>query len=66
MSHTKSGVCAMATFFLPLGKSLDVIDKTASHYLRKVGVVLSGTASHVIMSGARKAPRTKGRGKDVN
>ena len=33
---------------------------------QKVGVALSGTASHVTMSDARKAPSTKGRGEDIN
>ena len=40
--------------------------KTASLLIQKVGVVLSGTASHVTVSDARKAPCTKGRGKDIN
>ena len=31
-----------------------------------VGVVLSGTMSHVIVSDKRKAPRVKGKGKDIN
>ena len=39
---------------------------TASLFIYKVGMVLSGTASHVTVSDARKAPRTKGRGKDNN
>ena len=51
------------------GQSLDIIDKTlselnqmetASLQIQKVGLVLSGTMSHVIMSGARKTPHSKG------
>ena len=33
--------------------------ETASPFIQKVGVVLSGTASQVTVSEARKAPRTK-------
>ena len=40
--------------------------ETASLFIEKVGVVLSGTMSHVITSDARKAPQAKGRGKDIN
>ena len=40
--------------------------ETASLFIRKVGVLLSGTASHVTVSDARKAPRAKGRGEDIN
>ena len=40
--------------------------ETASLYKQKVGVVLLGTMSQVIVSDARKATRTKGRGKDIN
>ena len=40
--------------------------ETASLFIQKVGVVLSGTMSHVTMREARKAPRAKGRGKDIN
>ena len=37
-----------------------------SLFIQRVGVVLSGTMSHVIVNDARKAPRANGRGKDVN
>ena len=40
--------------------------ETASLFTQKVGVVLSGTASHVTMSDARNAPRSKLRDKDIN
>ena len=40
--------------------------ETASLFIQKVGVVLSGTMSHVIVSDERKAPCVKGRGKDIN
>ena len=40
--------------------------ETASLLIQKVGVVLSGTMNHMIMSDTRKAPLTKGRGEDVN
>ena len=40
--------------------------ETASLFIQKVGVVLSGTMSHVTTSDARKALSTKGRGKDIN
>ena len=40
--------------------------ETALLFIQKVGVVLSGIMSHVIMSDARKAPSAKGRGEDVN
>ena len=40
--------------------------ETASLFIQKVGVVISGTASHVIVSDLKKALRTKGRGKDIN
>ena len=40
--------------------------ETASLFIQKVDVVLSGTMSHVIMSDARKARWTKGRGKDIS
>ena len=40
--------------------------ETASLYIQKVGVVLPGTMCHVIISDARKASLSKGRGKDVN
>ena len=40
--------------------------ETASLFIQKVGVVLSGKMSHVIMSDERKAPRAKGRGEDIN
>ena len=39
--------------------------ETASLFIQKVGVVLSGTASHVTMSDMRKAPRAKGSSKDI-
>ena len=39
--------------------------ETASLYIHKVGVVLHGTTSHVIMSDVRKAPCAKGRGMDA-
>ena len=37
--------------------------KTASLFIQKVGVILSGTASHVTV---RKAPHAKGRVEDIN
>ena len=40
--------------------------ETASLFIQKVGVVLSGTMSHMIMKDVRKAVCAKGRGKDVN
>ena len=40
--------------------------ETASLFIQKVGVVLSGTMSHLIVSDARKAPLAKGRCKDIN
>ena len=40
--------------------------ETASLLIQKLGVVLSGTTSHVITSDSRKAPIAKGRGKDIN
>ena len=40
--------------------------ETASLFIQKVGEVLSGTKSHVTMSDWRKAPCSKGRGKDIN
>ena len=40
--------------------------ETASLYIQKVGVVLPGTMSHVIISDKSKAPLAKGRGEDVN
>ena len=40
--------------------------ETASLYIQKVGVVLSGTMDHVTVSDARKVPQAKGRGKDIN
>ena len=40
--------------------------ETASPYTQKVGVVLSGTMSQVIMSDLRKAPHIKGRVEDVS
>ena len=39
---------------------------TASLFIQKVGVVLSGTMSHVIMSDARKAPCAKGGVEDIS
>ena len=39
--------------------------ETASLFIQKLGVVLSGTMSHVIVSDARKAPHAKGRAKDI-
>ena len=39
---------------------------TASLFIQKVGVVLSGTMSHMTASDARKALRSKGKGKDIN
>ena len=35
--------------------------ETASLYIQKVGVVLPGTMSHVIISDTRKAPCVKGK-----
>ena len=40
--------------------------ETASLFIQKVDVVLSGTVSHVIMSDVRKAPGAKGRGDNIN
>ena len=40
--------------------------ETASLFIQKVSVILSGTASHVTVSDARIAPRVKGRGEDIN
>ena len=40
--------------------------ETASLFKQKVGVILSGTTSHVTVSDARKAPHAKGRGEDIN
>ena len=40
--------------------------ETASLFIKKVGVVLSGKMSYVAVSEARKATRAKGRGKDIN
>ena len=40
--------------------------ETVSLYIQNMGVLLSGTMSHVIMSDARKALHAKGTGKDVN
>ena len=40
--------------------------ETASLLIQNVGVVLSGTMSHMIVSDTRKAPRTKSRDKDIN
>ena len=40
--------------------------ETASLYMQKVGVVLSGTMSHVTASDAREAPRAKGSGNGIN
>ena len=40
--------------------------ETTSLYIQKMGVVLSGTMRHMIMSELRKAPYAKDRGKDVN
>ena len=39
--------------------------ETASLFIQKVGVVLSGTASHMTESDSRKAPWVKGRGEDI-
>ena len=40
--------------------------ETASLFIQKVGVALSGAARSVTMSNARKAPRAKVRGEDIN
>ena len=40
--------------------------ETPSLFIQKVGVVLSGTMSHMTMSDMRKATCAKGRGKDIN
>ena len=40
--------------------------ETASIFIQKVGVVLSGTMSHMTASNARKALSAKGRDKDKN
>ena len=39
--------------------------ETASLFIKKIGEVLSGTMSHVIVSEARKALYPKGKGEDV-
>ena len=39
--------------------------ETASLFMQKVDVVLSGTVSHMTMSDMRKAPSAKGRDKDI-
>ena len=38
----------------------------ASLFLQKVGVVLSGTMSHMTISEVRKAPGANSRDKDIN
>ena len=40
--------------------------EAASLLIQKVGMVLSGTTSHVVVSDVRKAPQAKGRGKNIN
>ena len=40
--------------------------ETASLFIQKVGEVLSGTMSHMIVSDTRKAPHAKGKGEDIN
>ena len=40
--------------------------ETATLFIQKVGVVLSGTMSNMTASDARKALRAKGRGEDIN
>ena len=40
--------------------------ETAVLFMQKVGVVLIGKMSHVVVSDARKALCNKGRGKDIN
>ena len=40
--------------------------ETASLFIQKVGMVLLGTASHMTVSDARKAPHAKGRGQGIN
>ena len=40
--------------------------ETASLFIQKVVVVLSGTASHMTVSDARKAPCENGISKDIN
>ena len=40
--------------------------ETAKLFIQKVGVLLSSTASNVTVSDARKAPHSKGRGKEIN
>ena len=42
------------------------MELTASLFIQKVCVVLSGTMNHIIVSNARKAPCAKGRGEDIN
>ena len=37
--------------------------ETASLFIQRVGLVLSGTTNHVTMRDARKAPQAKGRGR---
>ena len=40
--------------------------EVTSIFIQKVGVVLSGKMSHMIMGEVRKVPWAKGRGKDIN
>ena len=40
--------------------------ETATQYIPKVGVVLSGTMSHVIVSYVRKGPLAKNKGEGIN
>ena len=40
--------------------------ETASLFIQRVGVVLSDVMCHMVVSDARKAPCSKGRGKDIN
>ena len=42
------------------------METASSLFIQKVGVVLSGTESHVTVSDTRKAPNAEGRGKDIN
>ena len=38
--------------------------ETESLFMQKLGEVLSGTTSHLTVSGARKAPHSKGMGEN--
>ena len=40
--------------------------ETEALFIQKVGVLLSGTTSHMSVNDARKAPCVKGRGEDID